>query len=133
MKGVNLMQKKPLFKIISIYMIFAIIVLTLPSQGWCMFVPTAQSTPARQADLASIQKTLESTVIKQRLMDYGLSSEEAMARISRLSDEQTHQLAANLNSVQAGADGLGAVVFVLVVAIIVVLILELTGHHVILR
>lgn len=83
--------------------------------------------------MVTIQKTLESQVIKQRLMDYGLSSEEAMARISRLSDAQTHQLAQNLDSVQAGADGLGAVVFVLVVAIIVVLILELTGHHIIVR
>jgi hypothetical protein len=66
-------------------------------------------------------------------MEYGLSSEEAMARINMLSDAQTHQLAANLDSVQAGADGLGVVVFVLVVAILVVLILELTGHHVIVR
>jgi hypothetical protein len=133
MKGVNQMQKKPFFKMISIYMVFAIFVLTLPSQSWAMFVPTAQSTPTRQADLAGIQKTLESTVIKQRLMEYGLSSEEAMARINMLSDAQTHQLAANLDSVQAGADGLGVVVFVLVVAIIVVLILELTGHHVLVR
>jgi hypothetical protein len=133
MKGVNLMQKKPFFKMLSIYLVFAIILLTLPAQGWSMFIPTAESTSARQADMATIQKTLESTVVKQRLMDYGLSSEEAMARISRLSDEQTHQLAANMDSVQAGADGLGAVVFVLVVALIVILILELTGHHVIVR
>jgi hypothetical protein len=133
MKGVNLMQNKPFFKMISVYLVLAIFVLTLPSQSWGMFVPAAQSTSTRQADMASIQKTLESQVIKQRLMDYGLSSEEAMARISRLSDQQTHQLAANLESVQAGADGLGVVVFILVVAIIVVLVLELTGHHVIVR
>lgn len=118
---------------ISIYLVLAIVVLTLPSQSWAMFIPTAESVSTRQADMVTIQKTLESQVIKQRLMDYGLSSEEAMARISRLSDAQTHQLAQNLDSVQAGADGLGAVVFVLVVAIIVVLILELTGHHIIVR
>jgi hypothetical protein len=50
-----------------------------------------------------------------------------------LSDEQTHTLAANLDSLQAGADGVGALVFVLVVAIVVVVILEATGHHVIFR
>jgi len=128
------MQKKLFFKMLSIYLVFAIVLLTLPAQGWAMFIPMAESTSTRQADMAAIQKTLESTVVKQRLMDYGLSSEEAMARISRLSDEQTHQLAANMDSVQAGADsGLGAVVFVLVVAILVVLILELTGHHVFVR
>jgi len=127
------MRKTLCFKMISIYLVLAIVVLTLPSQSWAMFIPTAESVSTRQADMVTIQKTLESQVIKQRLMDYGLSSEEAMARISRLSDAQTHQLAQNLDSVQAGADGLGAVVFVLVVAIIVVLILELTGHHIIVR
>jgi Family of unknown function (DUF6627) len=127
------MQKKPFFKMLSMYLVFAIVLLTIPAQGWAMVVPTAESVSTRQADMTTIQKTLESTVIKQRLMDYGLSPEEATVQISRLSDEQTHQLAANMDSVQAGADGLGAVAFVLVVAIIVVLILELTGHHVVFR
>jgi len=127
------MQKKPFFKMLSMYLIFAIVLLTLPAQGWAMFIPAAESTSTRQADMTTIQKTLESTVVKQRLMDYGLSSEEAMARINMLSDEQTHQLAGHMDSVQAGADGVGAVVFILVVAILVVLILELTGHRVIVR
>ena len=128
------MQHKPFFKMFSIYLVFAIVLLTLPAQGWAMFIPTAESTSARQADMATIQKTLGSTVVKQRLMDYGLSSEEAMARINSLSDEQTRQLAENMDSVQAGADsGLGVVISLLVVAILVVLILELTGHHVIVR
>jgi hypothetical protein len=98
-----------------------------------MFIPVNQASPARQADLGAIQKTLESTVVKQRLMDLGLSSEEALARINRLSDDQTHKIAANLDSLQAGADGVDALVFLLVVAIIVVVILEATGHHIIFR
>jgi exopolysaccharide biosynthesis protein len=131
---VNLMKKKPFFKMLSLYLIFAIVLLTIPAQGWAMFVPTAGSVAPRQTDMTTIQKTLESTVVKQRLMDYGLSPEEAMVRISRLSDEQTHQLASNMDSLQAGADGgLDAVIFLLVVAIIVVLVLELTGHHVVFR
>jgi hypothetical protein len=87
----------------------------------------------RKADMATIQKTLESTVVKQRLMDYGLSPDEAMARINKLSDEQVHQFAAQLNSLQAGADGVDALIFILVVAILVVLFLELSGHRVIVR
>ena len=127
------MQKKPFFKMLSIYLAFAMVLLTLPGQGWAMFLPTAGSSPARQADMNTIQKTLESKVVQQRLMDYGLSPEEAMARINTLPDDQVHRFAANMDSVQAGADGLGAVAFVLVVAILVILILELTGHHVIFR
>ncbi len=119
---------------LSVYLVFAVVLLTLPVQGWAMFIPSVGSTSARQADMAAIQRTLESTVVKQRLMDYGLSSEEAMARINSLSDEQASRLAANLDSVQAGADsGLDVIVFLLLVAIIVVVALELTGHRVIVR
>lgn len=127
------MQNRPFTKMLSLYLVFALLLLTIPAQGWAMFIPAGQASPDRQDDLSSIQKTLESTVVKQRLMDLGLSPEEAMARISALSDEQTHALAANLDSVQAGADGVGTVIFLLVVAIIVVIVLEATGHHVIFR
>jgi uncharacterized protein DUF6627 len=84
-----------------------------------MFVPVSRASPDQQADLGAIQKTLESAVVKQRLMDFGLSLEEALARINRLSDEQTHNLAANLDSLQAGADGgVDALIFLLLVVII---------------
>jgi len=128
------MQNKPIFKLLSLYLVFALFLLTLPSQGWAMFIPVDQASPARQADLGAIQKTLESAVVKQRLMDFGLSPEEALARINMLSDEQTHKLAANLNSLQAGADGgVGALVFLLLVVIIVVIVLQATGHSVVIR
>jgi hypothetical protein len=127
------MQKKPFTKVLSLYLVIAMFLLTLPAQGWAMFIPVNQASPARQADLGAIQKALESTVVKQRLVDFGLSPEEALARINRLSDDQTHKIAANLDSLQAGADGVDALVFLLVVAIIVVVVLEATGHHVIFR
>ena len=127
------MQKKPFTKLLSLYLVFAMFLLTVPAQGWAMFLPGSQASPARQADLGAIQRTLESTVVKQRLVDFGLSPEDALARINRLSDEQTHMLAANLDSLQAGADGVDALIFLLVVAIIVVIVLEATGHSVIFR
>lgn len=127
------MQKITLTKLLSLYLVFAMFLLTLPSQGWAMFIPANQASSSRQADLGAIQKTLESAVVKQRLMDFGLSPEEALARINMLSDEQTHTLAANLDSLQAGADGVGALIFLLLVAIVVVVVLEATGHSVIFR
>jgi len=127
------MQKKPFFKLLSLYLAFATLLLTLPSQGWAMFIPSGQATSARQTDMVTIQKALESVVVKQRLMDFGLSPEEAMARTNRLSDDQVHQFAANLDSLQAGADGVDALIFLLLVAIVVVVVLEATGHRVILR
>ncbi len=125
---------KKFFKLLSIYLVFAVMLISLPAQGWAMFIPAGQGEAVRQADLRAVQKTLESTVVKQRLMDYGLSPEEAMARINALSDEQIHQFASQLESLQAGADdGVGVVIFLLLVAIVVIIVLEATGHRVIVR
>jgi len=128
-----MMQKKTFFKVLSVYLVFAMMAMTLPAQGWAMFIPSSGADAIRKADMAAIQKTVESTVVKQRLMDYGLSPDEAMARVNKLSDEQVHQFAGQLNSLQAGADGADALIFILLVAILVILILELTGHHIIVR
>ncbi len=126
-------KQKKYIKPVAIYLVFAMLLITFPAQGWAMFVPAAGSDAVRKADMATIQKTLESTVIRQRLMDYGLSPDEAMARINQLSNDQVHAFAAQLNSLQAGADGFDGLIFLLLVAILVVVILEATGHRVIVR
>jgi len=127
------MQRKPLYKFITLYLIIAVIILSTPAQGWAMFIPSEGEASIRHSDMAAIQKTLESSVIKQRLLDYGLSSEEALVKVNQLSQEQIHQIAANLESLQAGADGVDALIFLLLVAIIVVVILQATGHKVIVK
>lgn len=129
-----MMLNKSFLNALSLYLVFAMVLVSFPAQGWAMFIPVGQENTARQADVAAIQKALESTVIKQRLMDIGLSPQEALARINTLSDAQVHQFASRLDSLQAGADdGVGALIFLLLVAIIVVVILETTGHRVIIR
>jgi hypothetical protein len=126
------MLKQPFAKILSLYLIIALFALTLPAQGWAMLVPAAQPE-ARSADLAKVRTTLESSVVRQRLLDYGLTPEEATTRLSSLSDEQIHQFAAHLDAVQAGGDVLSDVLVILLIVVIVIAILELTGHHVIVR
>ncbi len=132
-KEATMMYKTQLFKSITLYLVVATFFMTLPAQGWAMFIPSGQSASVRQSDLSCIQKTLETAMIKQRLADFGLSPEDAAARINSLSDEQIHQLAANLDSVQAGADDVGLLIFLLLVAILVVVLLQTSGHRVIVR
>jgi Flp pilus assembly protein TadB len=134
MKGDYKMLNRSFFKVLSLYLVFAMVLISFPAQGWAMFIPAGQSTAERQADMKTIQKTLEAAVVKQRLMDFGLSPQEAMARINTLSDEQIHKFASQLDSLQAGGDdGLGLLIFLLVVAIVVVVVLEATGHRVIVK
>ena len=82
-------------------------------------------SPERTADIAKIQKTLETKELRQRLLDYGLTPDEIAARIDKLSDEQLHQLASNLDSVQAGGDALGFLLGLVIIALLVVLIIYL--------
>jgi hypothetical protein len=117
------------------YLIAALLfVSSLAGPAEAMLLPTpaeaphaGQSTPSsdRAADIAKIQKTLETKDLQQRLQDYGLTAEEAAARIDKLSDEQLHRLASNLDSVQAGGDPLGFVLGVVIIALLVVLIIYL--------
>jgi hypothetical protein len=89
--------------------------------------PGAPSAPAsdRAADLAKVQKVLESKELRQKLLDNGLSPEETEARINNLSDEQLHRLASNLDSVQAGGDAVGFIFGLVIIALLVVLIIFL--------
>jgi len=115
----NTFYAKPL----ALYLAAALLILSgLAGPAEAMLLP-AQQYPERAADLALVQKTLESKLIQQRLLDYGLTPEETAARLSALPDEQLHQLAANLDAVQAGGDAVGTLFALVVIAALVVLII----------
>jgi len=121
-------------KPLVIYLAAALLAIsTFTGPAEAMFVPAAYhqdsagaaaASVGRAADLNKIQGALESKIVQQKLMDYGLSREETMARMSKLSDKQISQLAAHTDSLQAGGDG-GLLVSLLVVAILVVLLIYL--------
>lgn len=85
----------------------------------------------RASSLDKIQALLESKLIRQRLEDLGLSESDILARLGQLSDEQIHQVATQLESLHPGGDGLGLIVVLLVIAILVVILLQVSGHKVI--
>jgi len=126
------MLHHPFFKLLSLYLAVAVLALSFPAQGWAMIVP-ADRAAVRADDMARVQTTLESTMVRQRLMDYGLTTEEAVARISTLSDDELHQFAANMDAVQAGGSILGDVLVIVLIVLLVILILEVTGHRVVTR
>ncbi len=90
----------------------------------------AQTTGNRAADLARIQTALESRIVQQKLMDYGLSPAETLARVNRLSDKQIHEFATHTDSIQAGGDGGDVVVGLVVVALLVVVLIYLLQHRI---
>ena len=89
------------------------------------------SDPSRVADLRKIQSVLESKVIRQRLEDFGLSPEEINARLEKLSDDQLHQFATEVDAIIPAGDGLGIVIALLVIAILAVILVYLLGHRIV--
>ena len=87
-------------------------------------IPVADSVPDRAADIQTVQKTLESKVLRQRLHEMGLSDEEIQTRLSKLSDQQVHQLASRIHALNPGGDFtlFGVLIFVVVVLLIIYLV-----------
>ena len=103
-----------------------------------MLVPPASTMPEpalgsnRAADLQNIQRVLESKVVQQRLEDFGLTPDEVTARLTRLSDDQVHQMATQVDALLPGGDaGLGIVIALLVIAILAVILVYLLGHRIV--
>lgn len=89
---------------------------------------------ARAADLAKVQALLEQKVVLQKLVDYGVSSEEAMARIRTMSDRDLHRLASLADRAAEGADsGIGILIGVAILIILIIVIMKLLNKEIIVR
>jgi ribose 1,5-bisphosphokinase PhnN len=82
-------------------------------------VPTEKMTYDREADLARIQVVLEKKVVAQRLADFGLTQAEVNHRLDRLTDEQVHQIAAEIDELAPG----GQETFIILLLLILIVVL----------
>jgi hypothetical protein len=117
-------------KPLAVYLAVALTALSIfAAPAEAMFLPTVPTQDApgfdRASDVAMIQQALESRTLQQRLMDYGLNRDEALAKIKGLSDEQIHSLAENIGALQAGGHHMHAetlLIILLLVLLIVILV-----------
>ena len=130
-------MKIPLKKWITWYLVMAMFVIGITPRVYAGFSPSEviTLTPAERAsDLQKIQKFLEMKMVRERLRELGLSADEIQARLDQFSDPQIHQLALNLDDLKvAGNDALGIIILLLVIAVLVVLLIQLTGHKIIVK
>lgn len=129
-------------RLIGRTMIWLLVITTLvmglhPPETVAMLAPSistateSSSDPHRIADLQKIQTLLESKVVRQRLEDFGVSSEEINANLAGLSDDQLHQFATEIDAIIPAGDGLGIVIALLVIAILVVVLVYLLNHRIV--
>ena len=127
-------MRKPFVKCISWYLVLAMFIIGITPRVYAGFSPSevlSLSPIDRAADLQKIQTVLEMKMISERLRSLGFTSEEIQKRLSQLSDQQLSQFAQQLDDLKVGGDGLGIIVALLVIAILVVILLYLTGHRVV--
>lgn len=89
---------------------------------------------SRTADLDKVQAFMEKKIVLQKLADYGVSPDEAMAKVRSMSDGELHRLASLTDRAAEGADdALGFLIGVAVLVILVIVILKLVNKEVIVR
>jgi len=98
----------------------------LQKSAEAMLVPAkavqSEAKTQRTEDVATIQKALESKILRAKLQRLGLKEADIDSRLSKMSDQQVHQFASQIRSVQPAGD---AVVYVLVVVLLVLFIIYL--------
>jgi hypothetical protein len=134
-------DKKPIFRPILTYLIISFSLMSvIPAQSYAIFAPsqmsrdsTVSTTSVRDSELVTIQKVLESKVIDQRLKELGLNPNEIRERVNQLTDDEIHYFATQIDSLNAGGDIGGVLISLLVIVILVLVILQLTGHKIIVQ
>ncbi len=89
---------------------------------------------ARAEDLAKVQSFLENKIVVQKLVDYGVSPEEAMAKVRAMSEQDLHRLASLTDRAAAGTDSaLGVLIGLAILIILVIVIFKLMDKEIIIR
>jgi hypothetical protein len=126
----------PLRKWITWYLVLAMFVIGITPRVYAGFSPSEIMTlsPAeRSGEVKKIQKFLETKMVRERLKDFGFTAEEIQTRLNQMSDQQIHQIARQLDTLEVGGDGLGVVIAILIIAILVIIIVELLGHRIVIK
>ena len=89
---------------------------------------------SRLEDMAKVQAFLENKVVVQKLVDYGVSPSEAMAKVKEMSAQDLHRLASLTDRAAAGtSDALGFLIGLAILVILVIVIMKLLNKEVIVR
>jgi len=125
----------PLMRGVATYLIIAMFVIGITPKADAGLAPSAliaMSQTDRSADLGKIQEVIEIKMVSERLEKFGLTQDEIQTRMGNLSDQQIHKLALQIDDIKVGKDDvLGVIIALLVIAVLVVVLLQLTGHRVI--
>jgi len=104
-------------RFIAALMIAAIAATAIPHHALAGMIPTESVSTA--ADRDRVTSMLSRADVRARLEAYGVRPDEVRARVDALSDEEVAQLAARIEALPAGGEGIiGAALFVFVLLLV---------------
>ena len=123
----SLIQKRKAIAILVIVSFSTLCIISAPAQA--KMINTDEIFKQSQYDLSSksINTFLDRSEIQKYLVDWGVSPEEAKARIDSLTDEEIENIASRIDRLPAGGDGLGTIVGAALLIFIILLITDILG------
>jgi len=92
------------------------------------FTGTSQAAMiATPTDRSQLLGVLERVEVQNQLQAHGVSIEQAKARIAALTDVEAAQLAAQIDNLPAGGDGVGALIGAVLIVFLVLLLTDILG------
>jgi len=89
---------------------------------------------SRVEDMAKVQAFLENKVVVQKLVDYGVTPDEAMAKVKAMSAQDLHRLASLTDRAAAGtSDALGFLIALAILIILIIVIFKLMNKEIVVR
>ena len=89
---------------------------------------------SRVEDMAKVQSFLENRIVVQKLVDYGVSPAEAMAKVKAMGAQDLHRLASLTDRAAAGADsGLEILIVLAILIILIIVIFKLMNKEIVIR
>jgi len=93
-----------------------------------------EGAASRVEDMAKVQSFLENKVVVQKLVDYGVSPAEAMAKVRSMSAQDLHRLASLTDRAAAGTDSaIGFLIGLAILVILIIVILKLMNKEIVVR
>ncbi len=129
--------KSRFFRTTALVLALTVFAITsIPARSLAYMVSTesamsSQMESSRDADMARAQRVLESKVVSTKLTEMGLTTDEVNSRLDKLTDEELHSFASQVDGLYAGGGAMGFIIGVLVIVILVLALLHVTGHKVI--
>jgi hypothetical protein len=118
------MQTKKLIAVVSCSLMMAT---GLPLPAHAALIGTEQLLQSDSSAQAKISSFLARAEVRRELAARGVDPADVQARVAALSDQQARELAARIDQLPAGGDGVGDVLGAIVLIFVILLITDILG------